>query len=100
MTRGTTPIIQYRFKKNNVTDLTVAVLTIKQACKAIEKNLDTAIINAEDNIIGWTLTQEETLGFISEENAEVQLRWKIGDLAGASAIKRVSIGAILKEGVV
>ena len=57
---GTTPTITYRFKVVDVTDITVAIITIKErGVNIVELNLSDATIG-EDSL-SWTLTQEETL---------------------------------------
>lgn len=101
ITRGTTPTIQYRFKVVDVTDLTVADMTIRQGCLEITKPITEAeIVHSESaNYLEWTLTQEETLSINDQCNIRIQCRWKTtGGVAGASPITDTSPYAILKDG--
>lgn len=60
LVRGTTPILIYTFSEVNVSDISVAYLTIKQNNVAIiTKDLTEATVG--ENTISWQLTQEETL---------------------------------------
>ena len=81
--RGTTPSIHYNFTSVNVSDITVAVLTIKQGDSVIiEKQLTDAVVDTDS--ITWTLAQADTL-LISVGKAEIMLNWKTTDgLRGAS----------------
>lgn len=98
MTRGTTPVIAFKFKQNSVSDITQAYLTVKQVNNTVEKDLSSAVVDTEANTIGWTLSQTETLQFLSEGDVSVQIRYKVGDVAGASRIQKIPVSAILKEG--
>ena len=74
---GTTPTITYKFKIVNVSEITVAILTIKErGVNIIELNLSDATIG-EDSL-SWTLTQEETL-LIGARTATMMLNWKTED---------------------
>lgn len=80
---GTTPTIIYTFKMVSVSDITVAILTIKSGNNTLTKTLEDAEIG-EDSL-SWTLTQEETLA-ISAEVSSMMLNWKTQDgTRGASA---------------
>lgn len=74
---GTTPTITYKFKVVDVSEITVAILTIKErGVNIIELNLSDATIG-EDSL-SWTLTQEETL-LIGTRTATMMLNWKTED---------------------
>lgn len=99
--RGTTPTIRYKFKTVNVTDITVAYMTMKQGALVVEKTLADATVVHDDanNYIEWTLTQAETLSVSMKINIEIQCRWKTGEgVAGESPITITDPARILKEG--
>ena len=74
---GTTPTITYKFKVVDVTDITVAIITIKErGVNIVELNLSDATIG-EDSL-SWTLTQEETLQ-LAGKTATMMLNWKTED---------------------
>ena len=74
---GTTPTITYKFKVVDVSEITVAILTIKErGVNIIELNLSDATIG-EDSL-SWTLTQEETLQ-IGVKTCTMMLNWKTED---------------------
>ena len=74
---GTTPTITYRFKVVDVSEITVAILTIKErGVNIIEKTLSDATIG--ENSLSWTLTQEETLS-IGARTATMMLNWVTED---------------------
>ena len=74
---GTTPTITYTFKVVDVSEITVAILTIKErGVNIIELNLSDATVG-EDSL-SWTLTQEETL-LIGTRTATMMLNWKTED---------------------
>ena len=74
---GTTPTITYKFKVVDVSEITVAILTIKErGVNIIELNLSDATVG-EDSLSG-TLTQEETL-LIGARTATMMLNWKTED---------------------
>lgn len=74
---GTTPTITYRFKIVSVSDIMVAILTIKDRSGIIlEKTLADASIG-EDSL-SWKLTQEETLA-MGTRPYTMMLNWKTAD---------------------
>ena len=74
---GTTPTITYKFKVVDVSEISVAILTIKErGTNIIELNLSDATIG-EDSL-SWTLTQEETLQFAGK-TCTMMLNWKTED---------------------
>ena len=86
--RGTTPTIKYKFKSIDVSEITVAYLTIKRGNEVILTR-DIATAHIESNAtetndsatlggyISWTLTQEETLGVYDGTSARIMCNWKI-----------------------
>ena len=74
---GTTPTITYKFKVVDVSEITVAILTIKErGVNIIELNLSDATVG-EDSL-SWTLTQEETLQ-LGAKPATMMHNWKNED---------------------
>ena len=74
---GTTPTITYKFKVVDVSEITVAILTIKERrVNIIELSLSDATVG-EDSL-SWTLTQEETLR-LAGKTATMMLNWKTAD---------------------
>ena len=74
---GTTPTITYKFKVVDVSEITVAILTIKErGVNIIELNLSDATIG--EDTLSWTLTQEETLQ-LGGKTATMMLNWKTED---------------------
>ncbi len=75
---GTTPTISFTFSEVNVSDIAVAILTVKVSGETlIEKDLSDAGIG--DNIITWELTQEETLKLKPGTICKVCCDWKLND---------------------
>ena len=71
---GTTPTITYKFKVVDASEITVAILTIKErGVNIIELNLSDATVG-EDSL-SWTLTQEETLQ-LGAKTVTMMLNWK------------------------
>lgn len=72
--RWTTPSFDIEFDDDlDVADVTEAVLAIKQWGNTIvEKDITTATIDTENNIITWTLTQSETGLITKAKKCEVQ----------------------------
>ena len=74
--RGTTPTIQFVFKKFDVADITAAILTVQECgTTVIERDLTSATVG-EDHI-SWTLTQTETLQLTGKVEAECN--WLLAD---------------------
>ena len=74
---GTTPTITYKFKVVDVSEITVAILTIKgRGTILIELTKSDATVG-EDSL-SWTLTQEETLQ-LAGKTATMMLNWKTED---------------------
>lgn len=88
---GTTPTITYKFKVVDVSEITVAILTIKErGTTLIEKTLADA--NVGEDSLSWTLSQEETLS-IGAKSASMMLNWKLADgTRGASDVVLVTGG--------
>lgn len=75
--RATTPTITYQFSVIDVTDISVAYLTITQGGKTIvEKDLTTATVG--EDTLSWTFSQAETLA-IRAGQAFTMLNWRLAD---------------------
>ena len=72
--RWTTPSFDIEFDDDlDVADVTEAILAIKQwGNTVIEKDLSTATVDTENNIITWVLTQSETGLITKAKKCEVQ----------------------------
>ena len=70
---GTTPPIEYKFKKVVPTDIVSAFLTIKMSGTIVlKKDLTSATVT--DTTISWMLSQEESLA-LGIGDAEMMLNW-------------------------
>ena len=94
----TTPTIKFRFNKVDPAHITEAYMTVKEGDTVImERDLSTATI--EDNMISWTLTQEETCEF--DKSISCQLNWLTDSgTRGASKKARIEISENLKNEVI
>lgn len=89
---GTTPTIKYKFKIVNPTDLSEAIMTIKDGKKRemLRKTLVTASVGTDS--IEWTLTQEETLSLKNGSSLTMMLNWLTADgTRGASTEEPISM---------
>ena len=85
--RGTTPTLLYTFNNVNVSNITVAYLTLKTPEK-IEKDLSEATVGEKS--LAWTLTQAETLAFGNSISA--MINWKTADgTRGASEKVNITV---------
>lgn len=95
--RGTTPTIRYTFSNVDIADIATCYLTIKQGITVIEKTLQDA--TAGDGYLDWVLSQAETLSLDENQNAEVQIRYKMTNgMVYASTISTGLPYKILKQG--
>ena len=95
--RGTTPTIRYTFSNVDIADIATCYLTIKQGTTVIEKTLQDA--TAGDGYLDWVLSQAETLSLDENQNAEVQIRYKMtSGMVYASTISTGLPYKILKQG--
>lgn len=74
---GTTPTITYKFKVVDVSEITVAILTIKERGTILIELTKSDATVGEDSL-SWTLTQEETL-LLGAKTATMMLNWKTQD---------------------
>lgn len=72
---GTTPTIKYRFNTIDVESITTAYMTIKKDGAVIVKRSDPTV---DENILSWTLTQEETLA-IGTGVVKIMCNWLLAD---------------------
>lgn len=99
MIRGTTPTLRF-YLPFSVELLEVVYITMQQdGDKVIEKTLEDC--EADENMISFRLTQNETLEFADSQWVEIQVRvrMKSGE-ALASQIERTTVQRILKDGVI
>lgn len=90
---GTTPTITYKFSVVSVSDITSAILTIRdRGSDIIRKTLEDAVANVTDNTLSWTLTQQETLD-IGVKSASIMLNWKLRDGTRGASKEEVITGA-------
>lgn len=76
--RGTTPTVEFTYSDITVSDITVALLAIKQDKRTIiEKVLSDATVS--ENSISWTLTQEDTLLLREQRDAYIMCDWKLAN---------------------
>ena len=88
---GTTPSIRWVLEEINTSEIVVAYMTIKQNGQiVIEKDLSDAIVG--ENLLLWTLTQEETLRLATKQYAYIMCNWRRGEnIRGASPTLKVMI---------
>lgn len=88
--RGTTPTIKYTFKVINVSQVSLAYLTIKYGgTVVIEKDIVDAVVG--EGSISWTLSQADTLKLTFPE-CRMMLNWVLEDgTRGASLETQVHI---------
>lgn len=98
--RATTPAIKIVFKTVNVSDITTAILTLKQKkTTVIEKDLSSATVGEED--ITWVLTQADTLEMVSGVDVTIVCDWKLLDgTRGRSASVTTAVGNPGKDEVI
>lgn len=66
--RGTTPTITFSYSDIQVSDISKAVLVLKQGGKdVLEKDKTTATADTANNTLSWTLSQAETLDLSSKD---------------------------------
>lgn len=98
MIRGTTPT--HIFDTDiSLVDAEVIYVTYKQGRVILEKTKDD--VRVTENQLQVDLTQEETLMFATNREAEVQIRAKFADgTAVASNVSQIIVAPIIKEGVI
>lgn len=101
MTRGTTPTLGFHIPYESEL-VEGGYITIAQfGAVRLEKALGEEGVTVEPGRIALTLTQEETLRLSSAGACQIQLRLRLtGGRAVASNVMTVSVGTILKEGVI
>lgn len=96
MRRGTTPTLNFTIN-NDLTGYARVILTLKGSGKQLDFESERLAVSSDS--LSVTLTQEETLGF--RGNAEAQVRAVTSEgVAVASDICELDFGRILKEGVI
>ena len=103
MTQGTTPSFILKFSKDlNFDDVEIFYITLQNKCNEITHNSDEecVTVDAENNRLLITLTQEETLSF-KEGEADLQVRGKFLDTtAFATGVKKVPVNRALYQEVI
>lgn len=102
MYRGTTPTLYLELETElDLSNIAEMWVTFKSPTVEVTKTLSNNEItfDSETNTVTVVLSQEDTLSLYNGE-AEVQIRFKINDLAYATDIAKVDIQKILKEGVI
>lgn len=91
--RGTTPTITFQYSDITVSDLDSAILTLKQSGNTvIQRDISTAVVDTENNILSWVLTQEETLS-LSSQTTTIVCDWLLTTgVRGRSQALTASIG--------
>lgn len=98
--RGTTPTISFQYSDITVSDITKAILSLKQSGQTvIERDLTTATIS-EDSI-SWELTQAETLTLNASRNVSIVCDWLLSSgVRGRSNILSADVGEAGKDEVI
>lgn len=89
--RGTTPTIIFTFSEIDPSQITKAVLCIKQKCLAvITKDLTSAEVG--DGTLSWTLSQEDTLSLANKE-CKIGCDWLLSSgVRGRSRVLTCRVG--------
>lgn len=98
---GTTPTIRWNLPADvDAQDIDAAYMTFSatnaRETAILEKDISTAVLSG--HTISWTLTQAETITLPSK--VWIQLRYRIDDAAYASKMQTVTVGGIIKQGVI
>lgn len=101
MTRGTTPTLTFTLSIAP-SRFEVLYITAKQTGRvAFEKTLDEMTKNESAKTVSFRLSQEDTLAMSERAPILLQARGRLADgSAVASEIRQLSVGEILKEGVI
>ncbi len=100
MKRGTTPTLEIAVDGVKVTDLSSIYVTLKQDDLIITKSAEDIQVNEEDNLLGVSLSQKETLSF---RPGFVYLQMRAvtsGENAIATDVQKIDAVEILQEGVI
>jgi hypothetical protein len=100
MKRGTTPTLEIAVDGVKVTDLSSIYVTLKQDDLIITKSAEDIQVNEEDNSLGVSLSQKETLSF---RPGFVYLQMRAvtsGGNAIATDVQKIDAVEILQEGVI
>jgi len=97
ITRGTTPTNVFDVDAD-LTSATLIYITYAQDGRVVIEKTGSDI-SVTSTKLTVTLTQEETLK-LHEGIVEVQWRYIVGGVAGASGVKKIPVKKILKDGVI
>lgn len=97
--RGTTPTLMFTFKAVKTSDISVAILSIKQHDETVlTKDLTEAIVDTDS--ISWILSQEETLA-LEKCDAEIMCDWKLNTgVRGYSDVSKYGVSDSGKDEVI
>ena len=100
--RGTTPTIKWIFHEIQVGDIVSAIFTIHRKKDVIvEKDMSEAVINSEENSMGWTLTQQESLRLREFQTYGLHCDWLLNNgTRGAGIIGQARCEPTGKDGVI
>ena len=102
MYRGTTPPIIITFPQGfDVSQFTTAYLSFSQfGTKKLEKELSEMTVDPVTNSISVSLTQQETLNFVTGIDVHFQMRFILDGEAYATQEWTETIEHIIKDGVI
>ncbi|EOZ2853485.1 hypothetical protein ACQQ4G_003131 [Listeria monocytogenes] len=99
MYRGTTPTLRFALPFETSLVKTAYITFFQKDRKQFEKNLSDCVL--ESNQLVVTLSQEETLRFVTNVPLMIQIRTVLNDgKAKASKIMEVKVYDVLKDGVI
>ena len=92
--RGTTPLVKFTFSKVQPSEISAAVLVVKQDDRTVfEKVLSDAIVGTD--AITWRLQQADTLKLAPKKNATLTCDWRTA--AGVRS-KSHTLAALVENG--
>lgn len=97
--RGTTPTLMFTFNAVKPSDISVAILSIKQHDETVlTKDLTDAIVDTKS--ISWILSQEETLA-LKKVDTEIMCDWKLNTgIRGYSEVLKAGVSDSGKDEVI
>lgn len=97
MIRGTTPTLTFKLPFDCSTIDLINISFAQHSKVLLEKDYYDCVING--NEISVTLSEDDTLKFVSGEHAEIQIRVGIGEQRFASQIMKMGVKRVLKDGI-
>lgn len=96
MRRGSTPTVTIAVENVDLNKVDNIQITLKQDNVLIVKNSTDISIDKDNKIIGFSLTQKETLS-LSVNIVQIQCKFKIGEVVIVSDISKVPVDDVLNE---